>query len=251
MKKLSILALPLAFIFGILGTMFVTRVYMAPSVPTEYSDINSTVSKVPPAKAVLKIKCPDSVEVGDMIEVDATSSTAESFMWRLPDPKESYRIIDNGRRALISAKAPGEVRVVVACAVDGSVALGEFTITVKPSSGSKPVSPLKPLPKITADTFEGRLKQALDGLPEPGPARSKIRTAFEHVSDLIDIGTITDAEKIIELTQKKIKSNDEYAAWRPALAELEAEMQKRAEAGSLVTPEQHKKMWAEVIDLLK
>jgi hypothetical protein len=184
-----------------------------------------------------------------MIEVDASSSTAETFVWRLPDPKESYRIIDGGKRALISAKSPGEVRVVVACAVDSSVALAELTIVVKPASGK--VSPLKPQPKITADTFEGRLKQALDGLPEPGSAKSKIRTAFEHVSDLLDIGTVTDPEKIIELTQKKIKSNDEYTTWRPVLAEIEAEMQKRAEAGSLVTPEQHQKMWQEVISLLK
>lgn len=176
-----------------------------------------------PAQAVLTV--PKTVAVGELVRFDASKSTADSFKWIAPN--SDFQTFEGGKKAVFSARVPGEYQFILAVAKEGTVDVITVTITV---------------------TDHPNLKQLIRQWSQGLPRAPAVAAAFERVA----VTAPATPEEWIKLTAEANRKalGVDAPKWRPFFQKLSDYLHARAEAGELTTPEQHKEIWLQIAEAL-
>jgi len=264
-KNLQAAALMLAVIFGtnvLIGSYIQyesatsshvtntgTNVYA--SLTTSHVLGNDDVEPGTIAKIVISAQ--ESAEVGELVRFDVSGSTADSFKWVLVPESIDFEVYDEGKQAVFSARHPGEYMFIVGCAYEGTIDIVTHIITIEGDQpGPSPIPPNPDIPNVPRpDEGSSFVEWASYWCSQA--QRSKYETlqvagSFEGVAAQISAGVLTDAKSIIEATANANQQalGDSLTDWLPVLRDIQTELKSRAEAGILVTPEQHATTWREI-----
>jgi len=191
------------------------------------------------AKVVLK--APDKVKVGQLVTLDVSASTANTYSWKVIPPTENFRVIEGGKEAVFSSQTGGDYVFVIAVAKDDTVDVHVHTIKV---TGGQPQPGDDLVTKVASwcEKVESPTKRD-DAL--------KLAQSFSSVSAVIS-ETMTPAD-IVEATKKSNRDalGDNVEQWVPFLEGLQAELKTLAEAGKLEDTAAHAAMWRSIADGLK
>jgi len=211
----------------------------------------------PGTVADIVINAQESAEVGELVRFDVSESTADSFKWVLVPNSIDFEVYDEGQRAVFSARHPGEYMFIVGCAYQGTIDIVTHIVTIEggdPGPPNPPDPPHPPNPNIP-DVRKPDSSVLFEWVAYwcSQAQRSKYETlyvagSFEGVAAQISAGVLTDTESIIEATVNANRQalGDSITDWLPVLREIQTELKSRAEAGILVTPEQHAVAWREI-----
>lgn len=207
------------------------------------------------APTELVISAPDQVYVGDLVEVDASSSQGESYKWQVVGVKDgNFRVIDAGTRVLIAADKAGEIVVHVAGVVAGKVDLKTRVIQVL-KAGESVVDKAVEVADKVAETIKDKVKQAIDALKVERKSESQAALAdsFETVAKMIDLGAIETPQDVVKYT-KELNTKalgDDAAQWKPVMTLIEKHVGSLAKSGDLQTLPQHAKVWRDIAALIR
>lgn len=186
--------------------------------------------------ALVVLECPDKVQSGQLVVLDASKSEAVSFDWIVEPATPNFLVIDGGKRAVFSAPG-GTFRFYVAGAKGDGVDAEFRTVTVGEAAPVDPVVPDSQVAKWVK-LVPGDTKAEVKGLAK----------SFRSVQTQIAAGVLRDAKSIIEATAISNRGTlaDRAAAWKPFFVELEKELNSKRDAGKLKTVDDHKAEWARI-----
>lgn len=187
----------------------------------------------PQAKII--VDAPTRGKVGELIRFDLTKSTADSIKWLLRPESSDFESYDDGRKAVFSARTPGEYVFIIAVSKAGTVDVVTHTVTIE-----------GPPEKPTTPDLALWIPYWLYNMQLPKEEALALAQGFELTASRIT--PLSTPEGIIKATSEANHAalGASIGAWQPLLVKLQAAMKNRAEAGQLVTPEQHKEMWLEI-----
>jgi hypothetical protein len=206
--------------------------------------------------ANIAINAPEKGEVGELIRLDVSESTAESYKWILVPDCIDFQVYDDGEKAVFSARKPGEYMFIVACACQGTVDVKTHVITIE-GYNPGPIPPDDNPPDIPQPDVNASLLQWIPywcaQQKRPYSEALQLAASFESVASIIASGVPMTAEEIIASTSKSNKQalGDEIENWKPVLIEIQSVLKTRAMAGTLVTPEEHIATWREIAQGLR
>ncbi len=205
--------------------------------------------------AKLVIKAPEAGEVGELIRLDVSESAAAQFKWLLVPQSVDFEYYDNGKKAVFSARKPGDYMFIIACSLGDTVDV--LTHVVKVIGTVPSPEPNNNYPNVSRPQDGAPLVQWVpywcsQGLRSRDEAL-KLAASFDSISATISAGINTTPEQIITVTSKSNRQalGDSIDGWIPILQNIQLEMKIRAQNGTLVTPEQHALLWREIADGLK
>ena len=207
--------------------------------------------------AKLVIKAPEVGEIGELIRLDVSGSTAAQFKWLLVPQSTDFEFYDDGKHAVFSARKPGDYMFIVACGLENTVDVLTHVVKIVGPVPTPP-DPNNTNYPVVARPKDGALLTAWIPYWCSQAQRSKEETlklaaSFDSVAATISAGINTTPQQIIEVTSKS--NNQALGAsidgWIPVLQNIQLEMKIRAQAGTLTTPEQHSLLWREIADGLK
>jgi len=202
----------------------------------------------PADAAKVIINAPLTGAVGELIRLDVSNSTAESFRWVLVPDSVDFEVYDDGRHAVFSARKPGQYMFIVACAYKGTVDVVTHVINI----GNAPVDPQVKYPVVEKPAEGAPLTTMIpywcSQAKRPREETMKLAASFESIAATISAGVNTTPEAIIQATSDANRNalGDSLESWKPVLLELQTKFQKLAEEGKLTTAEQHAQTWREV-----
>lgn len=197
--------------------------------------------------AKIVIKAPNEAKIGELVRFDVSASRAESFKWLLVPKSADFEVYNNGKRAVFSAREEGEYMFIVACAYKGTVAVTTHVVRVG-NPGPKPGDyPIVPKPDAGAGVAKW-IPFWCSLTVRPEVEARKLAESFEGIASTISAGVNTTPGEIIKATSEANRQalGDSLEAWKPVLLSLQNEFKNRANAGTLVSAEQHAEMWREV-----
>lgn len=187
----------------------------------------------PIEKAKIVLVAPDSARVGELVRFDVSASVADSFEWLVVPLSQDFEVYADGRRAVFSARAPGEYRFIVACAKDGTVNVVTHVIKVL----GPPTSPV-------TDSLAEWIPFWLWNMDLPKEEAEALAASFEGVADLAP----ETPEEWIKLTAESNREalGARIEVWKPLMDKIGTTLLKMAQDGRLMTPEQHAAVWREI-----
>ena len=197
-------------------------------------------TEVPAKTACVTVESPTSCRIGELVRLDASMSVADSISWILvPESVLDIEVYDSGRRAVFSARVPGEYRFIVACAKDGTVDVKTFTIIAV----GPPEAPL-------SDSLAEWIPFWAYPLKLSSEDAGRLAASFEEVAARTDL---TTPATWIEATaiSNRAALGDNLSLWKPILNKIGEALLKKAQAGELTTPEQHREMWLQIASGLR
>jgi hypothetical protein len=235
--NLNRLAITAALLVAVVASVCAT-VYVK-NFPDNFVPVSVTALDESPASIVLR--APDKAKVGQLVILDVSESTANSFRWEPQQKTANFLVIDDGRRAVFSAEVGGEYTFVVAAAKDNTVDVKIHTIKV----AGGPAEP--------GDDIAARIASWCEPISSATKRDDAIKLAqsFSSVSAVIS-DQMTPAD-IVEATKKSNRDalGDNVQNWVPFLEGLQKELKAQAEAGKLPDNEAHRRMWRAIADGLK
>lgn len=197
--------------------------------------------------AKVVIRAPEVAEIGELVRFDVSASRAESFKWLLVPESADFEAYNDGKRATFSARKTGEYMFIIACACKGTVDVVTHVVTVGTPVPKPGDYPIIEKPDTGAAIVEW-VPYWCSLTVRPEEETRKLAESFEGVAATIVAGVNTTAEDIIKATSEANRQalGDSMDAWKPVLLSLQNEFKNRANAGTLVSPEQHAEMWREV-----
>jgi len=149
-------------------------------------------------------------------------------------------IYAEGRKAVFSARTPGEYRFVIACAKGDTVDVITHVIKVI----GPPATPV-------TDSLAEWIPVWLWPTPMPHEECVALADSFEAVAGRIH--SLLEARDWIRATADANRKvlGDRIDAWAPFLDKLGAALLKKAQDGALFTPEDHQKVWLEIAEGLR
>lgn len=197
--------------------------------------------------AKIIIKASNEAEIGQLIRLDVAASKAESFKWLLVPNSADFEVYDNGKRAVFSAREAGEYMFIVACAYKGTVAVTTHVVRVGNPVPKPGDYPIVAKPNAGAAISEW-VPYWCSLMVRPKEETQKLAESFEGIAATISAGVNTTPEEISKATSDANRRalGDSLEAWKPFLLSLQNEFKNRANAGTLVSAEQHAEMWREV-----
>jgi len=192
-----------------------------------------------PAEAKVVLDAPSSCRIGELVRLDASESVADSFKWLLIPDSDDFLVYDDGRRAVFSARAPGEFRFVLAVAKGGSIDVITHLIRVigppdEPESDD--FVELIPFWNWTLDLPEDELAAIADNFASLA-ARDDLVTPEQWIKETVE--------------SNRAILGDRIEAWAPLLDQIGKMLVEKAQSGALVTPEDHKREWERIAEGLK
>lgn len=204
-------------------------------------------------KAEIIVSSQDTGVVGELIRFDVSSSIAESFKWILVPESVDFEVYDNGKRAVFSARKPGEYMFVVACAFKSTVDVTTHVVTIEgvvPDDPDDPGDPDWPTVVDPGDDapLQARVSYWCSQAKRPPAEALALADSFESVAAMTVAGVYTTPEEIIQATSAANREalGTKLQQWVPVMRQLQDEFQQMAQDGELVTPEQHAETWREV-----
>jgi hypothetical protein len=200
--------------------------------------VQQSDEQVQQAKVILE--APVKGRVGELLRFDLSKSIADSVKWRLVPDCADFESYDNGRKAVFSARAPGEYMFIVAVAKGGTVDVITHVVKIE----GPPKEPTSPDLSLWIPYWLYSLQ--LDKTEAIALAEGFEATAAR-------ITPLSTPKGIIEATAEANRTalGASIGAWRPLLTKLQSAMKNRATQGLLATPEQHKEMWLEIAQGLR
>lgn len=204
-------------------------------------------------EAVVVITAPKEVKLGKLVVLDVSESTGNKFKWMVVPETEDFLVIDDGRRAVFSSGVPGEYMFIVACAAGDSVDVKKHIVRIlgiSPPPPIDPIDPIKPNPIHITSELGKKVISWCEKVQSPTRSAEarQLASGFESVASQIDAGILTSAYEIIQSTTDANKGalGDRLQVWIPFLRGLQAELEQRADNGTLVSPAQHSVAWKEI-----
>ena len=190
-------------------------------------------------EAKIVLDAPSKARVGELVRFDVSESVADSFEWLLVPQTQDFEVYDSGRKAVFSARTKGEYQFIVACAKGGTVDV----ITHKVVIIGPPATP-------TTNSLTEWIPVWMWEQQLPQDEVLLVADNFEKISNRNDLNKPEDWIKATsELNQETL--GDSLDAWKPMLNKIGKALHKRAEEGSLTTPEEHRAAWMEVAEGLR
>lgn len=215
-------------------TYLIVATFVMVPLQAGYADAPTMAQQsVTPPEIVLV--APTRGRVGELIRFDLTKTKADSIKWLLKPSSADFESYDEGRKAVFSARTPGEYMFIIAVAKGGQVNVITHTIKIE-----------GPPKKPTTPDLTQWIPYWLYPLQLPKEEALTLAQAFEDTANRIT--PLSTAEGIIEATREATHAalGTNTSAWSPLMAKLKSAMQNRAKEGKLITPEQHKEMWLEI-----
>jgi hypothetical protein len=187
---------------------------------------------VPTAKIVLK--APSTARVGELVRLDASESTADSYKWVLVPESVDFEVYAEGRKAVFSARDKGVFQFVVAVAKNGTVDVIVHTIRI-----------LGP-PDEPSDVrdVEGHIALWLWNAPVSDDEKVALADAFDKVAEM----GLGEAPAWIYETKRAVDEalGDAKPRWDAFLKKVGGYMQQLGEAGVMLEPDEHAQIWKEI-----
>lgn len=201
--------------------------------------VDIVVPSQPSDQANIVLVAPNSARVGELVRLDVTGSTAASYKWLVVPPSQDFEVYDSGRKAVFSARMPGEYVFVIAAACGDTVDVIRHVIIVR-----------GPPPMPTSDALNEWIPFWAYTYNLPSAEASLLAASFEEVAARDDLET---PEEWIKATSESNRAalGDKLAIWKPILDKIGEVLLKKAQDGSLMTPEQHKALWLEIASGLR
>lgn len=195
--------------------------------------------EAPPAEAKIVLVAPDSARVGELVRLDVSESSADSFKWILVPDSDDFLTYDAGARAVFSARAQGEYRFVIACAKDESVDVITHVVKI-----------IGPPSEPTSNSLADWIPYWHWKNPLPESELRQMAVSFEKIAARTDLDTPGDWQAATAEANRAILG-DRIEAWKPLLEKIGASLHNKAQAGDLTTPEQHAETWLEIAEGLR
>lgn len=245
MEKVKNIAIFLAVVVGISLGAHVLWANYAPHWAPNYN-ITGTAGST---KAEIVIEGSQKVKIGQLARLSVTKSAGKVFKWVVIPAGVDFEVYNNGQNVIFSSGTPGEFTFVVACANNNEVDVKVVVIVVGEGDAVNPVDPPgPPVPPVTG--LAGKVVEwsKLVTSPAKKAEAGRLAVSFASIQAEINSGKLTTAEEIISATKTANQSalGTSITAWVPFLEKLQAEMRSQAEAGLLVTADQHAQMWGEI-----
>lgn len=185
--------------------------------------------------AKVVVDAPNKGRVGELIRFDLTKSVADSIKWLLKPESIDFQAYEDGRRAVFSARTPGEYMFIIAVASGGTVDVVTHTVTIE-----------GPPAKPDSQSLTEWVPYWLYPMQLDREEALRLAESFEETSDRIT--ALSTPQGIIEATAEANRAalGDSLGEWKPLLKKIQATLANRAQAGTLTTPEQHKETWLEI-----
>ncbi len=216
-----------------------------PIVPIDNPDLPSPKPEVL-SKAEIIVTAPDKVAIGQLIRVDISNSKGKTYKWRTIPENLDIEVYDGGKKVCFSSPKVGIITLIVASANENDVDLKVIQITV----GEPVIIPPGPGP-VVPTTLTGKVANWVTTLVKTENVKeeaAKLAASFNSIAAQIDKGTLTDVDKIADATSASNRAalKTTITDWMPFLTQLQKEFKSQAQAGTLVTAEQHAEVWKEV-----
>jgi len=191
------------------------------------------------------ITAPKTIKIGGLIVIDASKSDGTGFDFKVfPEPKY-LRVDSDGKRIYCgTGNTHTEFLFIVSCAKNGKSKIGLHRIKII----GKDLPPVEvTVTDLVLDWFE-----SVDSDMKIVEA-NRLGQSFSSIATLIENGTLTTPEQIINATAKSNVDalGENLAAWKPFLDALIIKLDRLAEQGKLTTSSQHAVIWREVATALK
>jgi hypothetical protein len=190
-----------------------------------------------PNQAKLVLVAPTSVRIGELVHLDVSESNAVEFRWLLVPDSVDFLVFDSGSRAVFSGREAGEYQIIIGCAVAGTLDVISHTIRV--------VGPPE-VPENSA--FDALIPYWMWDNTLPSKGCMALADSFESIAARIEeLPTPTDW---IEATSQATRTvlGDRIDIWSGMLEKIGNELLRKAQAGELTTPEEHRKVWLEIAE---
>jgi hypothetical protein len=188
-------------------------------------------------QAKLVLVAPTSARIGELVRLDVSESIAVEFRWLLVPDSVDFLVFDSGKRAVFSGREAGEYQIIIGCAVAGTLDVMSHTIRV--------IGP----PEMPAQgAFDELIPYWMWSDPRPSEECQALADSFESLAARIeDLPTPTDW---IEATAQANRTvlGDQIDVWSDVLEKIGNELLRKAQAGELATPEEHRKVWLEIAE---
>lgn len=213
---------------------------LAPTAVVQEVAISAQEAPAPAEAAKVVLVAPSQARVGELVRLDVTQSVADSFKWLLVPQTVDFEVYAEGRKAVFSARTEGIYEFIVACAKGGTVDIVRHTVRV-----------IGPPPMPQGDSLaqwipfwnwsEMLPKEECDALAESFATIAERKDELKEPQDWL--------KATVEANRQTL--GDRVEAWKPMLDKIGAALQKKAESGAFVTPEDYAKAWLEVAEGLK
>lgn len=192
--------------------------------------------QAPQDEAKIVLSAPSSARVGELVRFDVSASVADCFKWLVTPPSQDFEVYAEGRKAVFSGRMPGEYVFVVAAAKDSTVDVIRHVIIVR-----------GPPPHPTTDALDEWIPFWAFTLNLPSEDAKALSQSFEDVAARAD--TLKDPEDWIRATAEANRAalGEKLPIWKPILDKIGEVLLKKAQNGELMTPEQHKTVWLEIV----
>jgi len=195
----------------------------------------------PQEEAKIVLDAQSQARVGELVRFDVSQSVADSFEWLVvPQTAQiDFQAFDSGRRAVFSARMSGEYVFIIACAKNGTVDVIRHVVIVR----GPPAHPV-------TDALDEWIPFWAYSMALPSDDASRLAAVYEQIAARDDL---KDPEDWIQATAEATRTTlgDEIERWKPLLNKIGEVLLKKAEAGTLATPEQHREQWLEIASGLK
>lgn len=192
---------------------------------------------VPTAKIVLN--APSTARVGELVRLDASESTADSFKWVLVPESVDFEVYAEGRKAVFSARDKGKFQFVIAVAKNGTVDVIVHTVRI--------IGP----PDEPSDVrdVEGHVALWLWKVQASDEEKAALADAFDDVAQRKP----GEAHEWIYETKRAVEDalGDAKPRWDAFLKQLGGYMQQLGEAGLMIEPDEHAQIWREIAQALR
>jgi hypothetical protein len=229
-------------ILSLAGLAIVYDKYIAPPAATAYDNLTSTPAV--PEGATIIITGPTEIKAGQLARLDVSKSLGSVFKWKILPEGTDFEAYDGGKHVIFTSATSGEFTFIVASARDNAVDVQTFVIKV--GEGVSP-APITPASGMAGKVIE--LSKLVTSTTKKSEA-SKLSAGFASVAKQIQDGQLTTVDQIIAAQKAAnvaaVGTNTQ--AWVPFLEGLQKEMKTQAEAGLLVTPEQHATLWRQIAE---
>jgi hypothetical protein len=204
--------------------------------PATYAPVASVVAASAEAEAKVVLAAPNSARIGELVRLDVSESSADSFKWILVPDAVDFLVYDAGARAVFSARREGEFRFIVACAKGGEVDVVTHVVRI-----------IGPPDEPTSDALSELIPYWNWDLDLPGEECRAMADGFESIADRADELGDTNAWLKATAAMSQDTLGDRIDAWKPMLDRIGVKLREKAEIGALSTPEEHRNAWMSIV----
>jgi hypothetical protein len=189
--------------------------------------------------AKIVLDAPSSARVGELVRLDASESSADSFKWVLVPESVDFEVYAEGRKAVFSARAPGEYLFVLGVAKGGTVDVITFRIKV--------VGP-PDAPQDVGDVA-GHVRYWLWTVQASDESREALAQAFERVAHM----GLSEPSAWIYETKRAVDEalGLDKPQWDDFLKKVGGYMGELGNAGLMIEPDQHRDVWLQIAASLR